>query len=68
LNVHKGNDVRRHIAELLSPNPNPFQAEIAIAKLKKYKSTGSDNIPEERIEAGGKTKCLRSTNSFIQFG
>jgi hypothetical protein len=27
--------------------------EIAIAKLKKYKSPGSDQIPAELIEAGG---------------
>jgi hypothetical protein len=28
--------------------------EIAIAKLKKYKSPGSDQIPAELIQAGGK--------------
>jgi hypothetical protein len=27
--------------------------EIAIAKLKKYKSPGSDKIPAELIQAGG---------------
>jgi hypothetical protein len=29
--------------------------EIAIAKLKKYKSPGSDQIPAELIQAGGET-------------
>jgi hypothetical protein len=30
-------------AELLVPDPGPFEVEIAIAELKKYKSPGSDN-------------------------
>jgi hypothetical protein len=40
-----------HPAELLVPEPSPFQIETAITKLKKYKSPGSDQIPA----AGGKT-------------
>jgi hypothetical protein len=34
--------VEIHIAEPLVPEPNPFEVEIAIAKLKKYKLVGSD--------------------------
>jgi hypothetical protein len=35
------------------PGPSCLEVEIAIAKLKKYKSPGSDQIPEELIQAGG---------------
>jgi hypothetical protein len=38
-----------HAAEPLAPDPSPFEAEIAIANLKKYKSPGSDEIPAELI-------------------
>jgi hypothetical protein len=34
---------------------NSFEVEIAIAKLKKYKLSGSDQIPVELIQAGGET-------------
>jgi hypothetical protein len=37
-------------AEPLVPDPSPFEAEIAIARLKRFKSPGSDQIP---AEAGG---------------
>jgi hypothetical protein len=40
---------------LLVPDPSPFEVEIAIAKLKRYKLPGSDQIPAEVIQAGGKT-------------
>jgi hypothetical protein len=39
-------------------DPSLFEVEIAIAKLKRYKSSGSDQIPAELIQAGGET--LRS--------
>jgi hypothetical protein len=45
LNVHNVNDVRQieiHTAEPLVPGPSHLEVEIAIAKLKKYKSPGSD--------------------------
>jgi hypothetical protein len=57
-NAHRVSDVRQveiHITKQLVPEPSPSEAEIAIAKLKKYKSTGSDQIPAELIQAGGKT-------------
>jgi hypothetical protein len=49
-------DVRQielHTAEPLVPGPSRLEVEIAIAKLKKYKSPGSDQIPAELIQAGG---------------
>jgi hypothetical protein len=41
------------MAEPLVPGSSRLEAEIAIAKLKKYKSTGSDQIPPELIQTGG---------------
>jgi hypothetical protein len=58
LNVHNVSNVRKtevHTAEPLIPGPRPLVAEIAIAKLKRYKSPGSDQIPAELIQAGGET-------------
>jgi hypothetical protein len=45
LNVHRVSDVRQieiHTAEPLVPDPSPFEVEIAIAKLKRYKFPGCD--------------------------
>jgi hypothetical protein len=53
--VHNVSDVRQievHTVEPLVPDPS-LEVESAIAKLKKYKSPGSDQIPAELIEAGG---------------
>jgi hypothetical protein len=63
LNVHNVSDVRQievHMAESLVPGPSRFEVEIAIVKLKKYKSSGSDQIPAELIQAGG--EMLLSAN------
>jgi hypothetical protein len=54
--VHNVSDVRQievHKAEPLVRGPSLLEVEIAIAKLKKYKSPGSDQIPAEVIQAGG---------------
>jgi hypothetical protein len=54
--VHNVSDVRHievHTAEPLVPDPSRLEAEIAIAKLKKYKSPGTDEIQAEVIQAGG---------------
>jgi hypothetical protein len=40
-------------AEPLVPDPNRLEVEIGIAKLKKYQSPDSDQIPVELIQAGG---------------
>jgi hypothetical protein len=56
LNVHNVSDVRQivvHTAEPLVPGPSCLEVKIAIAKLKKYKSLCSDQIPAELIQAGG---------------
>jgi hypothetical protein len=56
LNMHNVSDVRQievHMAEPLVPGPSHLEVEIAIAKLKKYKFLGSDQIPTELIQAGG---------------
>jgi hypothetical protein len=49
------------MAEPSVPGPSHLEVEIAIAKLKKYKSPGSDEIPAELI-------IHISTNSLILFG
>jgi hypothetical protein len=36
-----------HTAEPLVPDPSPFEGEIAIAKLKRYKSPGNDQALED---------------------
>jgi hypothetical protein len=51
-------DVRQmdiHMAEPLVPEPRLVEVEIAIGKLKSYKSTGTDHIPAEFIKAAGET-------------
>jgi hypothetical protein len=58
LNVHDVSDVRQieiHRAESLVPGPSHLEIEISMAKLNKYKSPGSDQIPAEQYEAGGET-------------
>ena len=58
MNVHGVNDVRQtetHTAEPLVPEPNVFEVELAIEKLKSHKTPGTDQIPAELIKAGGRT-------------
>jgi hypothetical protein len=57
LNVHNVGDVRQIevcMAEPLVLDPSRLEVEISIAKLKKYKSPGSDKILAELIQAEGK--------------
>jgi hypothetical protein len=42
LNVHNVRQIEVHMAEPLVPGPSCLEVETAIAKLKKYKSLGSD--------------------------
>jgi hypothetical protein len=54
LNVHSASDVMQiqiHTSEPLVPGPSPPEFDIAIAKLKKYKSPDSDQIPTELVQA-----------------
>jgi hypothetical protein len=54
------------MAEPLVPEPSFVEVEIAIGKLKNYKSLGTDQILAELIKAGGETlrteiyKCICS--------
>jgi hypothetical protein len=58
LNVHNVSDVGQtdtYTAGLLILDPRTFKVETAIAKLKRYKSPGSDKIMAELVPAGGET-------------
>jgi hypothetical protein len=58
LNVHGIHDVRQmdiHTAEPLVPEASLVKVEIAIGKLKNYKSPGTDQIPAKLIKARSET-------------
>jgi hypothetical protein len=60
LKVHGDNDVKQteiHTADPLVPEPSAFEFEMAVEKLKRYKSPGIDQIPAELIKAGGSKIC-----------
>jgi hypothetical protein len=46
-----------YTAEPFMPEPNASEVEVAVRKLKCYKSPGVDQIPAELIQAGGETLC-----------
>jgi hypothetical protein len=46
-----------HTAEPLVSERSFVEVEIAIGKLKSYKSPGTDRIPAELIKARGETLC-----------
>jgi hypothetical protein len=61
LKVHEAGGVRqteKHTAQPFVPEPSASEVEVAIGKVKSYKSPGVDQIPAELIQAGGET--LRS--------
>jgi hypothetical protein len=69
LNLHNVSDVRQievHTAERLVSGPCRLELETVIEKLKKYKSSGSDQIPTELIQAGINDSI--SNNFAIKFG
>jgi hypothetical protein len=69
LTVQGASDVRQieiHTADPLVCDPILLVVEIAIAKLKRYKSPGSDQISAEPIQAGG--EILRSGKSDVISG
>jgi hypothetical protein len=47
-----------HTAEPFVSQPSASEVEVAVGKLKRYKSPGVDQVPAEQIQAGGET--LRS--------
>jgi hypothetical protein len=69
LNVHS--DVRQietHTAEPLVPEPSPFEVQIAVTKLERYKSPGNGNFQQNCCKQEVKQYGLRSINSLILFG
>jgi hypothetical protein len=73
LNLHRISDVRQievHTAETLVPGPSRLEVETDIAKLKKYESSGSDQLPAQHIKAGGEIQSTnqQSTNSLLIIG
>jgi hypothetical protein len=66
--VHNVRDVRQivaHTAEPLVHGPSCLEVVIAIAKLKKYKFSGSDNFPAELIQVGGKMPAIHKLFNSI---
>jgi uncharacterized protein YjgD (DUF1641 family) len=60
LNIHVIHNVRQmdiQMAEPLVPEPSLAEVEIAIGKLRSYKSPGTDLIQAKLIKAGGGTLC-----------
>ena len=58
LNVQSVNDIMQteiQTAEPLVPEPNVFEAEKPLEKLKTHKLAGTDHISAEMIKAGGRT-------------
>jgi hypothetical protein len=56
-----------YTAEPLVPDPSPLEVEIAIVKLKMYKSPGSDETAAGPIQAGGEilhSKIHKLVNSI----
>jgi hypothetical protein len=67
--VHNVSDVRQievHTVEPLVPGPSRIEVEIAMAKLKKYKLPGSEQVPAELIQAGGET-LLSAIQKLINY-
>jgi hypothetical protein len=60
LNVHGVHDVRQmdiHTSEPLVPETSLVKVEMAIRKLKSYKSLGTDQILAKLIKVRGETLC-----------
>jgi hypothetical protein len=61
LNVHGVHNVRQkdiQAAEPLVPEPRLVEVEIAIVKLKSFKSPGTDQVLAELIKVGGENYVL----------
>ena len=70
-NVHWFRDVGQaeiHTAEPLVPEPSAFEFQLAIDKLKSYKSPGIHQIPAELIKAGVEHFTWRFINLLFLFG
>jgi hypothetical protein len=56
------------MAEPLVREPSVFAVEMAIEKLKRHKSPGTDKIPAQLTKAGGRQFTMKSINLLIIFG
>jgi len=71
LNVHEVPDIKQtetHTAGQLVPEPNAFEFEMAIEKLRRHKSPGTDQIPTELNKAEGRinrSEIRKLTNSIL---
>jgi len=54
-----------HTAYPLVPHPSALEVELAIEKLKNYKSPGTDQIAAELIKAVGRTNCCETHKLII---
>jgi hypothetical protein len=71
LNVLGVNDVRQteiNTAEPLVPEPSAFEIEMAIEKIKRHKSPGTDQTPTELTKTGVEKFASRSINILILLG
>jgi hypothetical protein len=71
VNIHGVNDVRQkaiHTAEPLVPGLGASEVDMAIEKLNRQKSPGTDQIPAEFIKARVEQLTLRSINLLILLG
>jgi hypothetical protein len=71
LNVHWIHDVRQmdiHTDEPLVPESSRVEVEIAIGKLKSYKSPGTDRFRPSWSKQGVKCYVQRYTNLFVLYG
>jgi hypothetical protein len=53
-------------AEPLVPEPSLVEVEIAIEKLKSYKSPGTNQIPAELIKAEGEKLYSETYLSYVE--
>jgi hypothetical protein len=53
--------------EIHTPQPNPFEVETAIAKLKKYKLPGTDQILAKIIQAGDEMLCSEIHKPLLHY-
>jgi hypothetical protein len=60
--VHNVRQMDMHMGEPLVPEPGLVEVEIAIGKLKQYKSLDTDQILDELIKAGAETLCSEIHN------
>jgi hypothetical protein len=68
LNVQGAGGIRQaeiHTAEPFVPEPIAARFEVVIRKLKRYKASGSDQIPAELIPVGGGHCILRYINLLL---